>query len=96
MMSHEKARRSGWVQTAGLDTNKVGWLLDHAEHNRADEGECSIGGKHAHSVDDSHGNAPWLTSLPCNHQASKSFPDKKVSLAVYCRFPTAGTLVKTS
>jgi hypothetical protein len=42
------------------------------------------------------GTPPWLTSLPCNEETSKSFPDKKVSLAVYCRFSTAGTVVKTS
>jgi hypothetical protein len=84
----------------GLDRrarcNKVGRLLDYAQHDRADKGECSIGGKDAQSADDSHGSSPWLTPLPCNQQASRSFPDKKVSLAVYCRFPTAGTVVKTS
>jgi hypothetical protein len=76
--------------------NKVGRLLDYAQYNRADKGECGIGGKNAQSADDSHGNAPWLTQLPCNHELSKSFPGKKVSLAVYCHFPTPGTVVKTS
>jgi hypothetical protein len=71
-------------------------LLDYAEHDRADKGERGIGGKNAQSADDSHGNSPLLTPLPSNHETSKSFPGKKVSLAVYCRFPTAGTLVKTS
>jgi hypothetical protein len=70
--------------------------LDDAQHDRADKGECSIGGKDAQSADDSHGSSPWLTPLPCNQQPSRSFPEKKVSLAVYCHFPTAGTVVKTS
>jgi hypothetical protein len=74
----------------------VGWLLDYAKYDRADKGEGGIGGKHTQSADDSHGNSPWLTPLPCNDKASKSFPEKKVSLAVYCHFPTAGTVVKTS
>jgi hypothetical protein len=74
----------------------VGCSLDYAEHDRADKGECSIGGKDAQSADDSHGNSPWLTPLPSNREASKSFPDKKVSPAVYCRLPTAETVVKTS
>jgi hypothetical protein len=70
--------------------------LDYAEHDRADKGECDIGGENAHSADDSHGNSPWLTPLPNNRKNSGSFPGRKVSLAVYCHFPTAGTVVKTS
>jgi hypothetical protein len=70
--------------------------LDHAQHDRADKGECSVGGKDAQSADDSHGSSPWLTPLPDNQDNSGSFLDKKVSLADYCRFPTAGTMVKTS
>jgi len=42
------------------------------------------------------GTPPWLTSLPCNGETSKSFPDKKVSLAVYCRFPQPEPWFKTS
>jgi hypothetical protein len=41
-----------------------GCLSDHAQHDRADKGECDIGRNNAQSADDSHGNAPWLTPLP--------------------------------
>jgi hypothetical protein len=89
-------KKPGGSKTAGL--NAMRWVdcLDYAQHDRADKGECSIGGKDAQSADDSHGSSPWLTPLPSNHETSKSFPDKKVSLADYCHFPTAGTVVKTS
>jgi hypothetical protein len=45
------------VQTAGLDARRGGSKLDHTQHDRADKGECGIGGKDAQSADDSHGNA---------------------------------------
>jgi hypothetical protein len=73
-----------------------GLTLDHAQHDRADKGECDIGGYNAQSADDSHGNSPWLTPLSDNPDDSGWFPGRKVSLADYCRFPTAGTVVKTS
>ena len=75
---------------------KLGLRLDHAQHDRADKGESNIGGNNAQSADDSHGNSPWLTPLPDNPENSGSFPGRKVSLAVYCTFPTGGTVVKTS
>jgi hypothetical protein len=75
----------------GLDRrarcNKVGRSLDYAQHDRADKGECSIGGKDAQSADDSHGSSPWLTPLPCNEQTSKSFPEKKSALLSIAVFP---------
>jgi hypothetical protein len=39
-------------------------LLDHAQHDGADKGECDIGGNNAQSADDGHGNSPWFTPLP--------------------------------
>jgi hypothetical protein len=65
----------------------VGWLLDYAQHDRADKGECSIGGKNAQSADDSHGSAPWLTPLPDNNESSRSFPEIKTALLTIAIFP---------
>jgi hypothetical protein len=79
--AHENARRlvnrraigpillSGWTGSAPLE---------YAEHDGSDEGECDIGGNDAHSVDQSHRNAPWLTTLPAlNVQPYQGVPGEK-------------------
>src|SRR6266852_3130266 len=54
------------IQTAGRLRFQVVMCgaLEHAEHDRADKSECDIRGNNAQSADESHGNAPWFTSLP--------------------------------
>src|SRR5260370_29197755 len=63
--------------------------LDHAEHDRADKSDCDIRGNNAQSADESHGNAPWFTSLPAvtRKLANRSTPKKSALLpvpAVHC------------
>jgi hypothetical protein len=85
----------GWFDpTAGLDAINVGCLLDHAEHDGADEGERDIGGNNAQSADDSHGNSPWFTPLPDNHENSKAFPERKSALLTIALFPQAEPWLK--
>jgi hypothetical protein len=62
-------------------------LLNDAQHDRPDKGECSIGGKDAQSADDSHGSSPWLTPLPDNHENSGSFLEIKSALLTIAVFP---------
>jgi hypothetical protein len=50
--------------TDGLKRKRVAFAegegrLDHAEHDRADEGHREIGGDHAQSAGERHGVAPW-------------------------------------
>jgi hypothetical protein len=62
-------------------------MLDHAQHDGADKGECDIGGNYAQSADDGHGNSPWFTPLPDNQQTSKSFREEKSALLSIALFP---------
>jgi hypothetical protein len=43
-------------------------VLEYAQHDRADKGECDICGDNAQFSDEwtgeNHGKAPWFTSLP--------------------------------
>jgi hypothetical protein len=61
--------------------------LDHAEHDRADQGDGDVRGDHAQPADQTT-RGHWQTSrvyvtARSNEEASKRFRAKKVSLAVH-------------
>ena len=57
-------------------------VLDHSKYDRADKGECNIGGNNAQLSDEIHGETPWFTSWTVvTHKASNAFPAEKVSTA---------------
>jgi hypothetical protein len=63
-------------------------MLDHAQHDGADKGECDIGGNYAQSADDGHGNSlPGSRRCPINQQSSKSFREEKSALLSIAVFP---------
>ena len=58
-------------------------VLEHAEHDRANKGDCDIRGNNAQSADESHGKTSLVhVAARCNAKASKRFPPEKVSAPV--------------
>jgi hypothetical protein len=58
-------------------------VLEHAEHDRANKGDCDIRGNNAQSADQSHEkNLPVHVAARGNAEANKRFPPEKVSAAV--------------
>jgi hypothetical protein len=84
----------GWLVQPPGSMNKVGCLLDHAEHDGADKGERDIGGNNTQSADDGHGNSPRFTPLPDNHESSRSFPEIKTALLTIANFPQSEPWLK--
>jgi hypothetical protein len=67
-------------------------LLEHAEHDRADKGECDIRGNNAQSADEGHRKSPVVhAAARANAEASKPFPEKKSALLHYCDFSPVQT-----
>jgi hypothetical protein len=57
-------------------------LLDHAKNDGTDKGKGEIRRQYAQPVDESHGKAPLVTSLPAlTSEFTKPFPPQKVSAA---------------
>ena len=58
-------------------------VLEYAEHDRANKGDCDIRGNNAQSADQSH-EKPSLVhaATRSNAEANKRFPPEKVSAAV--------------
>jgi hypothetical protein len=95
------------METTGLNTDAVercagssqSWIitrLDHSKDNGADEGNGKIRRQYAEPVDESHGKAPCVTSLPAlTPQATKRFPAQKVSAAAMPAAPTRPAWLKT-
>ena len=58
-------------------------ILEHAEHDRANKGDCDIRGNNAQSADQSHEKTSLVHVAACsNAEANKRFPPEKVSAAV--------------
>jgi hypothetical protein len=58
-------------------------LLEHAEHDGADEGQRDIRGYNAQFADEWHGRTPLVHVVPAhNAQSQQAFPTEKVSVAV--------------
>jgi hypothetical protein len=58
-------------------------VLKHAEHDRADKGDCDIRGNNAQSADQSHEKTSLVqVAARGNAEANKRFPPEKVSAAV--------------
>ena len=58
-------------------------VLEHAEHDRANKGDCDIRGNNAQSADQSHGKTSLVhVAARGNAEANKRFPPEKVSAAV--------------
>ena len=79
------------VQTAGRQNSGCdAKALEHAEHDRADKDEYDIRGNNAHSADESHGKAPWFTSLPAvTRKLANRSGAKKSALLLYRDISTA-------
>jgi len=58
-------------------------VLEHTEHDRANEGDCEIRGNNAQSADQSHEKSSLVhVAARANAKANKRFPPEKVSAAV--------------
>jgi hypothetical protein len=95
-----KRPAAGIILTAGRHKSLVREVLEHAEHDRANKGECDIGGNNAQSADQSHGKTSLVdVAARCNATAGKPFPPKKsalLQLATSLPPKAAGHVVKKS
>jgi hypothetical protein len=87
------------VQAAGRFKELGYSVLEHAEHDRADKGECDVGGNNAQSADERTHEGHWERSpirvaAHCDVEANKPFGAEKVSAAVARDISTAGDVVK--
>jgi hypothetical protein len=58
-------------------------VLEHAEHDRANKGDCDIRGNNAQSADQSHEKTSLVHVAARGHaEANKRFSPEKVSAAV--------------
>src|SRR5260370_5610275 len=75
-------------------------VLEQAEHDRANKGDCDIRGNNAQSADQSHEKPPWFTSLPAVTPKLTNGSSRKksalLSLVALARPKSAGGVVKKS
>jgi hypothetical protein len=75
-------------------------VLEHAEHDRANKGDCDIRGNNAQSADQSHEKTSLFTSLPAVTpkltNGSRRKKSALLSLAASAPPRTAGRMVKES
>ena len=75
-------------------------VLEHAEHDRANKGNCDIRGNNAQSADQSHEKTSLFTSLPAVTQKLTNGSRRKksalLSRAASAQPRTAGRVVKKS
>ncbi len=58
-------------------------ILEHAEHDRPDKGDCDIRGNNAQSADQSHEKTSLVhVAARGNAEGNNRFPPEKVSAAV--------------
>ena len=89
------------VQFAGHCKPYICEVLDHAQHDRADKGECEIRGNDAQPADESHGKPPLgHVAGRINAQSGNLFPHKKsqpcCSIAAGAPHAMIGNVVKYS
>jgi hypothetical protein len=90
----------GLIETTGpkhLRGRACYFALDHTEYDGADEGKGEIRRQYAQPVDESHGKAPFVTSLPAlTRKFTKPFRPQKVSVAVMPAGSVPANVVKES
>ena len=90
-MNHAAGAAQPLTRRCSRRVRHVGSNLEHAQHDRADNGECDIRGHHAQSPDEWTAEDHWETSLVdvaarINNRNGDRFRAEKASPAVFSAF----------